>query len=125
MAEIGKDNLETQKAQALFQVGIDTASAISSVVNSSAALAGNPVALGFNIAAGIAIVLRNMKKATSILNAQVPVPGGDNGGGGGNNDNPQPDIQANPKDNRVFVLETDITTAQQRINNLNKIGIID
>lgn len=125
MAEVGKDNLETQKAQALFQVGIDTASAISSVVNSSAALAGNPVALGFNIAAGIAIVLRNMKKATSILNAQVPVPGGDNGGGGGNNDNPQPDIQANPKDNRVFVLETDITTAQQRINNLNKIGIID
>jgi len=125
MAEIGKDNLETQKAQALFQVGIDTASAISSVVNSSAALAGNPVALGFNIAAGIAIVLRNMKKATSILNAQVPVPGGDNGGGGGNNDNPQPDIQANPRDNRVFVLETDITTAQQRINNLNKIGIID
>lgn len=126
MAEIGKDNLETQKAQAVIQVGIDTASAISSVVASSAALAGNPVALGLNIASGIAIVLTNMARATRILNSSVTDSGGGGGGGGGgNNDNPQPDIQANPRDNRVFVLETDITTAQQRINNLNKIGIID
>lgn len=53
------------KALALFQIGLDTASALSGVVANSARTK-NPISLPFAIASGTAIVLTNLAKAIKV-----------------------------------------------------------
>lgn len=58
------------KAVGLFQIGIDTAMALSAVVASSAKTAVTPATIPMQIATGTAIVLSNIAKATKLLNQQ-------------------------------------------------------
>jgi len=130
LGELGNENLKTQKAQALVQIGIDTAQAISALVKASqqnqlnGATGGIAGALQF--ASGIVQITANIAKAVNILKAPAPNVGG---GGGGNLNPPDADDAANntaaQRDTRVFVVETDISSAQQRVNNLNQIGVIE
>jgi len=76
------------KANALVQIGIDSAKAISNTIASAtqAAAAGGPAApflAATYIASGIATVLTNMAKAKALLGASGSSGGGASGGGGG------------------------------------------
>ncbi len=60
-----------QKALALFQIGVDTASAISSLV-AGAAKTGNPIAFAVQFASTLAMVTANMLKAKKMLTDDPP-----------------------------------------------------
>jgi hypothetical protein len=73
-----------QKAQALVQIGIDTAKAISALVAASQANAANGVTGGLagavQFASGLAMILTNMAKAKQLLSSPSAAA---SGGGGG------------------------------------------
>lgn len=126
VGEIGQSVLKNQKAQALIQVGIDTASAISSLVKMSQANPANAVTAGgagiAQFAAGILQIGTNMAKAVNILKAPLPPlppPPGDL-----QSDAPVPQTPQPQGQQRVFVLETDITSTQQRVVDLLDIGVV-
>jgi hypothetical protein len=124
IGELGNESLKIQKAQMLVQVGIDTAGAISSLMKMSE---GNPLNLLTGGAAGIAQfaagILRigaSVAKIGGILGSSPPLPTPPpppSNGSGGNDF-----TQQGQKDNRVYVLETDITKAQTRVTNLVDVG---
>jgi tape measure domain-containing protein len=60
-------NSDLQKAAALFQIGVDTAMAISSAT--AKGVKGDAITSAINIAATIAVVLANIVKARNVLNA--------------------------------------------------------
>jgi hypothetical protein len=129
MGELGGKNLKVQKAQALIQIGIDTASAISSLVKMSQANIRNVgtggVAGALQFAAGIIQITANMAKAANILgksNVNIPTDSGGDQLGQLQKDAAVPPPL--PIDNRVYVVETDITTTQARISALNKVGVV-
>jgi hypothetical protein len=76
-----------QKAQALVQIGIDTAQAISALVKASQQNVANGVTGGLagvaQFASGIAMILTNMAKAKQLLTSPNSSAGGMSGGGGG------------------------------------------
>jgi hypothetical protein len=55
------------KAVALFQIGIDTAEAISGVTKMSVKGSISPIDMGIKIATGIALVMANIMKATKLI----------------------------------------------------------
>jgi hypothetical protein len=78
------------KAQALIQIGIDTAKAISSLVAMSQANPFNSVTAGAagiaQYAAGIVQIVTNVAKAKAILSNPSTTPSTNNSGGGGGGD---------------------------------------
>lgn len=60
---------EFQKALTLFQIGIDTARAISSVIAAAASSSITPIDLAIKVAAGIGTVLANVAQAKQLLSA--------------------------------------------------------
>lgn len=68
-----EQNAEFQKAIALFQIGLDTAKAISSIVAASASTSITPFDLAIKISAGVATVLSNIAQAKKIFQ-QNPTP---------------------------------------------------
>jgi len=142
MVENGKKNTDAQKATALIKIGIDTAKAISSLVAASnenpANAATSGVAGAIQFATGIIEILANISKAKDILAG-----GSDSGGSSGsspslssassgiNTSAPQLTPQQNTAGTttidrttngntsqtgmiKAYVVETDITQAQQR-----------
>jgi hypothetical protein len=63
------------KVLALFQIGIDTARAISSVVAAASATSITPIDLALKVAAGTATVLANIAQAKALIQGDAPVPG--------------------------------------------------
>jgi hypothetical protein len=91
-----KKQEQFQKAQALVQIGIDTAKAISALVAASQQNPANGVSGGLagavQFASGLAMILTNVAKAKQILtspSASVSG-GGGSGGGGGSASSSQP-----------------------------------
>ena len=84
------------KAQALIQIGIDTAKAISSLVAMSSANPANSVTGGAagiaQYAAGIVQIVTNIAKAKALLSnpKSSPSPNGSGGGGGGGGESSSP-----------------------------------
>jgi hypothetical protein len=123
-------NTALGKTLALTQIGIDTAMAISSLTKNSQANPTNAVTFGASgaaqFASGIVQITANMLKAKSILTSGGS---GSPGGGGsapsiaGNNVSSQPPridtFQSNRTpmnaNQRVYVLEKDITDSQGRV----------
>jgi len=127
IGEVGNKNIKVQKAQALIQVGIDTALAISSLVRYSNGNLANLFTGGMagimQFTAGMLQIGANMARAVNILGSSnsVSLPPNaplNNATSTGNN------LQNNQQDNRVYVLETDITTGQSKSRNLAGIGIV-
>jgi hypothetical protein len=146
LTENGKKNTDAQKAAALLKIGIDTARAISSLVAASnenpANAATSGIAGAVQFAAGLAQIVTNIAKAKEILT------GGDTGGNtgapalsnaaAGINTNapviaqpPQQDngigidrsTQGNTRQTgmiKAYVVETEITRAQQRASSLKR-----
>ena len=133
LAENSSGLAEFQKALALFQIGIDTASAISRInVPSPLAVAGGPLAIGLERATNVAMILGNMAKAKQLLSSvQTPTMGGggsatmpslsaDTGSSspqtqtspfveGSTNDPGTINPTGNSNGQRVYVLSSDIT----------------
>jgi hypothetical protein len=136
------------KAQALVQIGIDTAKAISSLVAMSQANPLNAVTAGgagiAQYASGIVQIITNVAKAKALLSNPTGSPSGGGGGGGGSESGTSvsqatPAIQmfgqgnnlntasgnqsVNANQNMVVtavVSETDITNTQAKISKLQK-----
>jgi hypothetical protein len=66
-------NSDLQKAAAIFQLGVDTATAISAVTAKNAASSATPIDYALKVAASIAIVLTNIARARTILSAAPTV----------------------------------------------------
>ena len=133
-----------QKAQALVQIGIDTAKAISSLVAASQANPANGVTGGLagvaQFASGLAQILTNIAKAKQILsNPNASASGGGGGGaaaststtpaipqvnlfGQGNNMNTFGQSQSVEQGGtmvvQAVVSETEITSTQNKINKM-------
>jgi tape measure domain-containing protein len=67
IAGASKKNTGIQKAAAIAQLAIDTATAISSITAKSAATSLTPIDYAIKVASGIAIVLANIARARGIL----------------------------------------------------------
>jgi hypothetical protein len=137
-----------QKAQALVQIGIDTAKAISALVAASQANPANAVTGGLagiaQFASGIAQILTNVAKAKQLLTSpNASASGGGGGGGGsstsaavpsvapqvnlfgqGNNMNNLSAAQANEQSITVtaVVSETEITATQNKIKGIKQMS---
>lgn len=67
-----KEAQDFHKAITLVKIGVDTASAISGIV--AGAAIGDPFTAAIRIAAGVAVVLTNIAKATALMNREAPEP---------------------------------------------------
>lgn len=67
-----KEAQDFHKAITLVKIGVDTASAISGIV--AGAAIGDPFTAAIRIAAGVAVVLTNIAKATALMNKEAPEP---------------------------------------------------
>jgi len=140
LASIFAKNEKIQKANALVQIGIDTATAISALV---AQAQGNPMNLvtgglaGFaQLATGLASIAGNVAKAKQLLSGG----GGSISGGSGvappsfntsrdtstiNSQSTNADATGfNPATNRVVLVESDLRMMQERRNNSDIISTI-
>lgn len=63
-----------QKQVAVFQLALDTASAISSGIANASKYSANPILLAANIAGMIATIASSMAKARKLLSAEAPKP---------------------------------------------------
>jgi hypothetical protein len=137
-----------QKAQALVQIGIDTAKAISALVAASQANPANAVTGGLagiaQFASGIAQILTNVAKAKQLLTSPNASASGGGGGGGGSSTSaavpsvaPQVNLfgQGNnmnnlsasqPNDQSITVTavvsETEITATQNKIKGIKQMS---
>jgi len=136
-----------QKAQALIQIGIDTAQAISSLVKYSQANAANGVTGGLagiaQFASGIAQILTNMAKAKQLLTSPNSSASGGGGSGGSstsasvpsatpqvnlfgqnNNANNLSASQSNDQSITVtaVVSETEITETQNKVKGIKEMS---
>lgn len=66
------DFAEFQKGIALFQIGVDTASAISSTVKMAAAGSVSPIDMALKFAASFAMITANILKAKKLLTGDAP-----------------------------------------------------
>ena len=123
-------NTALGKTLALTQIGIDTAMAISSLTKNSQANPTNAVTFGASgvaqFASGIVQITANMLKAKSILSSGGSASAGGGGGSapsmGGNVSSQPPRLDtfqsnrpAMNANQRVYVLEKDITDSQGRV----------
>jgi hypothetical protein len=136
------------KASALFQIGIDTAKAISSLVAASNANPTNAVTFGAagvaQFATGIIQIATNVAKAKQILSSGGSGNPSGGGGGGGNTGSTPNVAQQVPQAAQLFgsanaggtmsaggtnnssmtvtavVSETQVTNVQNKINKINK-----
>ena len=136
------------KASALFQIGIDTAKAISSLVAASNANPTNAVTFGAagvaQFATGIIQIATNVAKAKQILTSGGTPSAGGGGGGGGDTGSTPNVAQQVPQAAQLFgsanaggtmsaggtnnssmtvtavVSETQVTNVQNKINKINK-----
>jgi hypothetical protein len=137
-----------QKAQALVQIGIDTAKAISALVAASQANPANAVTGGLagiaQFASGIAQILTNVAKAKQLLTSPNASASGGGGGGGGSSTSaavpsvaPQVNLfgqgnnmnnlsAAQPNDQSITVTavvsETEITATQNKIKGIKQMS---
>lgn len=134
------------KAQALVQIGIDTAKAISALVANSQANPANAVTGGLagvaQFASGIASILVNIAKAKQLLTNPASSPSGGGGGGGataqsvspqvpqinlfgGNNNannlSSSQSVESNQSITvKAVVSETELTTTQNKVNQIKQ-----
>jgi len=131
IGELGNENIKVQKAQALIQIGIDTASAISSLVKMSQANPANAptggIAGALQFATGLLQIGTNMAKAANILGSSGPQVGGGNQDLADDAANDAANNQQNRQQQqfKVFVTETDIANATSKRINLTQVGIVE
>ena len=140
LASLFAKNEKIQKANALVQIGIDTATAISALVSSSSANPLNAATFGVagavHLATGLASIFGNVAKAKQLLS------GGSVGGGAGvsppsisvpSTDTSTINSQSTNGDgsggfniptNRVVLVESDLRMMQERRNNSDIISTI-
>jgi hypothetical protein len=136
-----------QKAQALVQIGIDTAKAISALVAASQANPANAVTGGLagiaQFASGIAQILTNVAKAKQLLTSPNASASGGGGGGGSSTSAAVPSVApqvnlfgqgnnmnnlsaAQPNDQSITVTavvsETEITSTQNKIKGIKQMS---
>ena len=133
---------KAQKMLALVEIGIDTAFAVSSLnkeaAKVSAQMAGvlgpaTPAFTAAYYAQGIARILANVAKAKQVLSQKNPNVSGAVGGGsiGSNIGGVAPSMVTGsslPQDTgggKVYVLEGDITRAQQRVNGNQRVSTVE
>ena len=137
LASMFAKNEKIQKANALVQIGVDTATAISSLVSLSQSNPLNSVTAGIagavQLTTGLASIFGNMAKAKQLLS------GGSVGGGSGvtppslsvpststiNSQSTNADVPGfNSATNRVVLVESDLRMMQERRNNSDIISTI-
>jgi hypothetical protein len=134
LAGLSKQASGIQKAFALTQVAIDTATAISGLTSISFSAANpankvNPLAPYIQLAAGTAKIISNMSRVKSILGSGVNVAPPTTGGGPNSNlgigptQGTQTNVQAQST-YKVVVVDSDITKMQDKTKKVNAISTI-
>jgi hypothetical protein len=134
LAGLSKQASGIQKAFALTQVAIDTATAISGLTSISFSAANpankvNPLAPYIQLAAGTAKIISNMSRVKSILGSGVNVAPPTTGGGINSNlgigatQGTQTNVQAQST-YKVVVVDSDITKMQDKTKKVNAISTI-
>jgi hypothetical protein len=134
LAGLSKQASGIQKAFALTQVAIDTATAISGLTSISFSAANpankvNPLAPYIQLATGTAKIISNMSRVKSILGSGVNVAPPTTGGGPNSNlgIGPQQGTQTNVQAQstyKVVVVDSDITKMQDKTKKVNAISTI-
>lgn len=145
LSNIIGQNTAVGKALALSQIAIDTGVAISSLTRNSEANPANAATSGIagaiQFASGLIRIIANIKKAKDLLSqAKVPAKGGSGGGNTSVNipsSAPLPPTlnttmmnqsqinQLSSATNRAYVVESDVTGNQERIQRLNRAARIN
>ena len=140
LSNIIGQNTAVGKALALSQIAIDTGVAISSLTRNSEANPANAptsgIAGAIQFASGLIRIIANIKKAKDLLSqAKVPARGGSSGGNTSVNIPTQAPLppqlsttmlnqgqinQLSSATARAFVLESDVSGNQERIQRLNR-----
>lgn len=145
LSNIIGQNTAVGKALALSQIAIDTGVAISSLTRNSEANPANAptsgIAGAIQFASGLIRIIANIKKAKDLLSqAKVPARGGSSGGNTSVNIPTQAPLppqlsttmlnqgqinQLSSATARAFVLESDVSGNQERIQRLNRAARIN
>lgn len=130
--------MKVRKIIGLAEIGTDTALAISAAVKNSE---GNPLnaltgggAGAIQFASSMVRIAANVGKAISLIKQKSPSVGGLSGGGGGGsastfgNATPMMNISETirpPQQQRVYVVESDITAMQTFVSDVDRVSVID
>jgi len=138
LSNLARDNSKTQKALALTAIGVDTGAAISAAVRNSQANPANAVTGGVagavQFATSLAQILSGAAQAKRVLQGGQVRGAGASAGSARTTTELQPPTQINRdiqvqdrggNGQRVFVLENDITTTQDRVGRIRANSVID
>jgi hypothetical protein len=138
LSNLARDNSKTQKALALGAIAVDTGAAISAAVRNSQANPANAVTGGVagavQFATSLAQILSGAAQAKRVLQGGQVRGAGASAGSARTSTELQPPTQVNRdiqvqdrggNGQRVFVLENDITTTQDRVGRIRANSVID
>jgi hypothetical protein len=138
LSNLASDNSKTQKALALGAIAVDTGAAISAAVRNSQANPLNAVTGGVagavQFATSLAQILSGAAQAKKVLQGGQVRGAGASAGSARTSTELQPPTQVNRdiqvqdrggNGQRVFVLENDITTTQDRVGRIRANSVID
>jgi hypothetical protein len=138
LSNLARDNSKTQKALALGAIAVDTGAAISAAVRNSQANPANAVTGGVagavQFATSLAQILSGAAQAKRVLQGGQVRGAGASAGSARTSTELQPPTQINRdiqvqdrggNGQRVFVLENDITTTQDRVGRIRANSVID
>jgi len=138
LSNLARDNSKTQKALALTAIGVDTGAAIGSAVRNSQANPANAVTGGLagalQFGTSLAQILSGAAQAKRVLQGGQVRGAGASAGSARTTTELQPPTQINRdiqvqdrggNGQRVFVLENDITTTQDRVGRIRANSVID
>ena len=138
LSNLARDNSKTQKALALTAIGVDTGAAIGSAVRNSQANPANAVTGGLagalQFGTSLAQILSGAAQAKRVLQGGQVRGAGASAGSARTSTELQPPTQINRdiqvqdrggNGQRVFVLENDITTTQDRVGRIRANSVID
>jgi hypothetical protein len=138
LSNLARDNSKTQKALALTAIGVDTGLAISAASREAAKNQANSVTGGLagavQFATSLARILSAAAQAKRVLQGGQVRGAGASAGSARTSTELQPPTQVNRdiqvqdrggNGQRVFVLENDITTTQDRVGRIRANSVID
>jgi hypothetical protein len=138
LSNLARDNSKTQKALALTAIGVDTGLAISAASREAAKNQANSVTGGLagavQFATSLARILSAAAQAKRVLQGGQVRGAGASAGSARTTTELQPPTQINrdiqvqdrgANGQRVFVLENDITTTQDRVGRIRANSVID
>jgi len=138
LSNLARDNSKTQKALALGAIAVDTGAAISAAVRNSQANPANAVTGGVagavQFGTSLAQILSGAAQAKRVLQGGQVRGAGASAGSARTTTELQPPTQINRdiqvqdrggNGQRVFVLENDITTTQDRVGRIRANSVID